>query len=138
MSSQPINKTTFENFLSDHALMGSRCDDCQQTYLPPRPMCPQCYGEKMSWSQLPETGKLVAFTSIYIAPTAMIEAGYGRDNPYISGIVELENGIRISAQVLGLDAAQPEKVRIGTPLKAEYIDRGQDQEVKSFLVFKAT
>lgn len=117
--------------------MGSYCGSCQKSYLPPRPMCPDCFSADMVWSQLPEKGKLIAYTSVYIAPTAMIEAGYGRDKPYISGIVELENGLKISAQVVGLDATQPEKIKIGTKVTAEFIERGDDDQKKTFLAFKA-
>ena len=106
-------------------------------YLPPRPMCTQCFGGNMEWTQLPEGGKLSAFTTIHIAPTAMIEAGYGRDNPYVSGIVELENGLSISAQILGLDATKPEQIKIGTPLKVEFVERGKGEEAETFLAFRA-
>ncbi len=80
---------------------------------------------------MPEEGKLVAFTTVHIAPTAMLEAGYGRDNPYCTGIVELENGLRISAQILGVDAANPAAIAIGTPLRAAFVERGE----RTYLAF---
>ena len=67
----------------------------------------------------------------------MIEAGYGRDKPYLAGVVELEEGVKISAQILGLDATKPEEVKIGTPLQAEYIERGEGDKKKAFLAFRA-
>jgi uncharacterized OB-fold protein len=100
-------------------------------------MCAECFGSEMTWTEVPDRGKLVAFTTIHIAPTAMIEAGYGRDKPYCSGIVELENGLAISAQILGLDAAKPEAIEIGTPLKAEFVERGEGEEQITFLAFRA-
>ena len=66
----------------------------------------------------------------------MIEAGYGRDNPYCSGIVELENGLAISAQILDLDVAKPEEIKIGTLLQAEFVERGAGDEKKTFLAFR--
>jgi uncharacterized OB-fold protein len=82
-------------------------------------------------------GRLAAFTTIHIAPTAMIEAGYGRDNPYCSGIVELANGLSISAQILGVDVNQPGEIVIGTPVEAEFTERGEGDEAKTFLAFRA-
>jgi uncharacterized OB-fold protein len=66
----------------------------------------------------------------------MIAAGYGRDNPYCSGIVTLENGLSISAQILGLDVSRPQTIKIGTPLQAGYIERGEGEERQTFLVFR--
>ena len=56
-------------------------------------------------------GKLLAFTTVHIAPTAMIEAGYDRKNPYCTGIVQLDEGPAISAQILGVDPTKPERDR---------------------------
>ena len=67
---------------------------------------------------------------------AMIEAGYDRENPYCVGIVELEDGSRISAQILGVDAAQPERIAIGTLLKVSFIERGTGEQKKTFLAFE--
>lgn len=86
---------------------------------------------------MPIQGTLAAFTTIHIAPTAMIAAGYGRDNPYCSGIVNLENGLSISAQILGVDVSQPQTIKIGTPLTVEFIERGEAEEKKTFLAFRA-
>jgi uncharacterized OB-fold protein len=80
--------------------------------------------------------KLRAFTVVHIATSAMIEAGYGRDNPYFSGIVKLDEGPSISAQILGADAAHPQQLAIGTPLNAIFVARGEGEEEKSFLAFE--
>ena len=66
---------------------------------------------RCDWEELGGRGKLVAFTTIHIAPTAMIEAGYSRDNPYCTGIVRLAEGPAISAQILGVDPTKPEADR---------------------------
>ena len=69
----------------------------------------------MSWVDMGTKGTLAAFTVVHIASTAMIEAGYGRQNPHCAGIVKLENGLSISAQILGVDTADPPSIKIGTP-----------------------
>jgi len=138
MASNDFSNTAFHHHLAEHKLMGARCEACDTLYLPPRPMCTKCYGDKMDWVDLPEKGTLIAFTTIHIAPTAMIEAGYGRDNPYVSGIVKLENGLSISAQILGLDAGNPEEIKIGTPVIVEYVERGEGETKKTFLAFRVS
>ena len=71
------------------------------------------------------------------AITAMIEAGYGRDNPYLAGIVQLEEGVKISAQILGADPGQPDTNLIGTPVEVEFVERGEGEEKQTFLAFRA-
>jgi uncharacterized OB-fold protein len=137
MEKNHYSNTEFNQLLKEGKLMGVRCKDCESLYLPPRPMCTSCHSSEMVWMEMPLKGHLAAFTTIHIAPTAMIEAGYGRDNPYCSGIVELENGLSISAQILGVDANQPGEIEIGTPVKAEFIKRGEGEEARAFLAFRA-
>ncbi len=136
MSENYFTQAEFNQYLGEHKLMGAHCPSCDVTYLPPRAMCPVCFGDAMEWTEVSDSGELTAFTVIHIAPTAMIAAGYGRDNPYVSGIVRLENGLSISAQILGLDPAKPEEIKIGTPVKAEFVDRGEGDEQETFLAFR--
>jgi hypothetical protein len=137
MSETDFTSAAFNRYLSQHRLMGSRCRSCGALHLPPRPLCPTCHGEELEWEQLPTEGKLMAFTTIHIAPTAMLDAGYGRDNPYCSGVVKLDSGPAISAQILGVDPQRPEEIKIGTPVTVEYVERELAGEKKTFLAFRA-
>jgi uncharacterized OB-fold protein len=136
VSDRDFSSTSFYRFLGEGRLMGSRCQDCGALHLPPRSLCPACHGGEMEWEQVNGEGKLVAFTSIHIAPTAMLEAGYGRDNPYCTGIVQLDGGPAISAQILGVDPARPEEIEIGMPLRVTYVGRGEGDEQRTFLAFE--
>ncbi len=133
---RPFTSASFEQYLNEKKLMGSHCTTCNKDFLPPRAICPNCHSDQLTWIEYSGKGKLAAFTSIFIAPTAMIEAGYGRDNPYLAGVVGLEEGVKISAQILGMDAGKPEEVKIGTPLQAEFVERGEGESKKTFLAFR--
>ena len=137
MKAKDFSNVTFQAHLAEHKLMGARCQSCGSLFLPPRPMCTDCYGEDVEWVEIPGEGELVAFTTIHIAPTAMLEAGYGRDKPYCSGIVKLENGLSISAQILGVDSSKPETIKVGTPVRADFIERGEGESMETFLAFRA-
>jgi hypothetical protein len=65
----------------------------------------------------------------------MIEQGFDRNNPYLTGIVELAEGPKISARILGLDATQPQIDWIGRSLTVEYIVRGEGDETQVDLAF---
>lgn len=132
----PFNHASFRHFLAQHRLMAGRCIGCGALYLPPRPRCPPCGSADMVWVELSGRGHLSAYTVIHIAPTAMLQAGYGRDNPYCSGIVQLEEGPGISGQILGVDVAHPETIRIGTPVRATFIERGEGEAHHTCLGFE--
>ncbi len=137
MSERPFTEYSFQQFLQEHKLMGTRSKATGKVYVPPRPIDPETHSEEMEWVELSGKGKLAAFTAVHIAPTAMIEAGYDRTNPYITGIVQLDEGPMMSAQILGLDATQPAKIQIGTPLTVTFIERGSEEESRAFLAFSA-
>jgi uncharacterized OB-fold protein len=89
----------------------------------------------MEWVELSGDGTLEAFTAVHIGPTAMVAAGYDRFHPYCSGIVKLAEGPSISAQILGVDASHPETITIGTPLHAQFIQRGDGDNPRTYLAF---
>ena len=136
MTEQQFTHAAFSKILGEHKLKASQCQDCGALHLPPRAICPQCFGENMAWAEMSGKGHLQAYTTINIGLTAMIEAGYDRMNPYCTGIVKLEEGPVISAQILGVDTANPEQIAIGTELIATFVDRGEGEEVQTFLAFE--
>ncbi len=144
MSEMPFTAASFDKFCSEKRVMASRCKKCGALWLPPRPLCIKCYSGEMEWSELKGKGKLVSFTVIGYGPTTMVKEGHHRDNSYCSGIVEAEDGPRITTQILGVDVNKPENIKIGTPLTADFIERGSYSLLpeiadvrKTYLVFKA-
>lgn len=137
MSDFNFTNAEFNTRLAEKKMTGSRCQRCGQVYLPPRPLCPNCHSTEMAPFEFSGKGKLAAFSVIYYGLTSMKNYGYGPKNPYVAGIVDLEEGARISAQVLGLDVEHPEAIQIGTPLTVAFIERDQNGTKKIFLGFQA-
>ena len=127
---------SFYRQLAEGRLMASRCKACGSVYLPPRPLCPHCASHAMAWMHLQGKGKLAAFTAISVAPSAMVRNGFDRNNPYCTGVVELEEGVRISARILGVDAKRPEGIAIGASLALEVLrdGDGKPQPIVAFRV----
>ena len=144
MEETPITAASFDKFCEEGKVMASGCKECGTLFLPPRPLCSNCHSTQLEWVELKVKGKLVSFTVIGVGPSTMLNEGYDRDHPYCSGVVELEEGPRISTQIIGVDVTKPENIQIGTPLTAEFVERGSfslvpkvaDQR-KKYLVFKA-
>jgi len=110
----------YQGFIDDGKLMGSRCTKCGAMFLPLKPICDQCQEASMELLQMSGRGKIVAYSVIMIGPQKMIEEGFDRQNPYCSGIVELDEGIRIPARIAGVDIAKPIKETIGSPCRLEF------------------
>jgi uncharacterized OB-fold protein len=67
----------------------------------------------------------------------MVEQGFDRKNPYISRIVELEEGTHLSARITGLDPTKPAEIQIGTPLTVDFVEFGEGEKKKTYLAFNA-
>lgn len=137
MAEREFNSASFNQYLNEKKLMACQCKKCQALYWPPRPLCPKCYSREMQWVEMKGKGKLAAFTTIAVAPTLMIQEGYGRDKHYCSGVVQLEEGVKISARILGVDAQNPSSIRVGTSLSVEFVERGEGENKRTYLAFKA-
>ncbi len=137
MYDRPFNDNSYEQFLKEEKIMGAKCKKCGALALPPRPICTSCMGSDMEWVQFRGAGKLVAFTSIVVAPPFMAKEGFGKNNPYVVGVVELVEGAKIVARITGVDAKKPAEIKVGTPLKVEFIHSGQGVDGKVVLAFRA-
>ena len=136
MEERQFSDISYEQFLTEGKLMGSKCKGCKARYVPPRPICMKCHGSEMEWIELKGVGRLAAFTCISVGPPAMIARGYNRKNPYCSGVVELEEGSRVDARIEGVDTLKPETIHVGIPLKAKFIHREGAAGGKTDLVFE--
>ena len=136
MEVRPFNDISYERFLAEEKLMGSRCKKCGVLSVPPRSICIKCYGSEMEWVEIKGQGKLAAFTCIAIGPPSMIREGYDRKHPYVCGVVELHEGARVVARIEGVDGSKPETIEIGAPLKVEFLHRGEGENARTFLAFR--
>lgn len=136
MEARSFSDISYEQFLNEDKLMGSRCNKCGALFVPPRPICVKCYTSDMEWVEMKGKGRLAAFTSIAVGPPFMVKEGYSRERPYVSGVVELEEGARVVARIEGVDGSKPEGIKVGTPLKVEFLHRKDGEDVTTFLAFR--
>lgn len=136
MEACPINDISYETYLRQEKLMGSRCRSCEAVFLPPRPICTECHAPEMDWQEVEGKGKLVSFTCITVGPPSMKAEGFDRNNPYCLGVVELGSGVRVVARIQGIDARNPETIKIGTPLSAKFLHRGEGENARTVLAFE--
>ncbi|MBC8312838.1 MAG: Zn-ribbon domain-containing OB-fold protein [Candidatus Cloacimonetes bacterium] len=92
-----------------YRLEAAKCKKCGKVFFPPRLICDKCKSEEFEKITLPENGKIVTFTIIRVAPQQ-----FETEVPYAIAIVELENGVRLTTQVVDCN---PEKLKIGNEIK---------------------
>lgn len=130
-----LSSKEFFNALKNQQLIGTKCQDCGSYCIPQRQICPTCHSKNMEIVNFSGKGELVAYTVIFVPPVKMAEAGYDAKNPYCSGVIELVEGPRISAQILDVDLMNPENIKIGTPMTMTTIMRGEGENQTAYLAF---
>jgi hypothetical protein len=76
-------------------------------------MCPECRREgKLEKRNFSGKGKIHAFSTVYAPPR-----GLELHKPYIIAIIELEEGPKITAQVVD---CEPEDVRVGQSVESTF------------------
>lgn len=83
-----------------------------KTYFPPRKIDPETGDTEFEIVRLPDTGKLLTYTVIRIAPQQ-----WSDQSPYAIGIAELADGTRVMAQ---LTDCSVDDVKIGMPVRVEF------------------
>lgn len=137
MENRAFSDVSYKQFLNEDKLMGCKCKGCGALYLPPRPICIECYSSDMEWVEMKGKGKLAAFTAIHVGPPSMVAEGFNRKNPYCVGVVEFEEGVKIDARIEGVDTKNPETIKVGMPLTVKFLHRTEGENMKTFLAFEA-
>jgi uncharacterized OB-fold protein len=99
-------------------LEASKCTTCGNIIYPPRARCAKCGSDSIGPYQLPERGKILTFTVIRNPPR-----GFEKMAPFILGIIELEDGARLTTQITD---AMPQEVIIGMPVEAVFRKVSED------------
>ena len=127
MSEKPTVEEYLQN-IQEGQFKAYKCVDCGMVIAPPSGSCYGCGSNKMDWTTVSGKGKLVSFTVIHIAPDEFAE-----ETPYFIAIVELEEGTRVSARLLGFDPLKPKDVKLGSDVTLDYED---GKTGKKYLAFK--
>ena len=83
-----------------------------KTYFPPRQIDPTNGDTEFEKVMLPETGKVVTFTVVRVAPSQ-----WGDMSPYAIAIVDMTDGTRLMGQMTDVDV---ETVKIGMEVRTEF------------------
>ncbi|HPJ30576.1 MAG TPA: Zn-ribbon domain-containing OB-fold protein [Methanothrix sp.] len=101
-------------------LVGTHCENCDEYYFPPRTICPNCRRDaKMKEYKFAGSGRVVTYTTIYNATD-----DFKRQTPYNLAIIELDEGPRLTGQVI----CSPGEIEIGMRVKPVFRILGKEGE----------
>ena len=95
-----------------YRLEANKCQECNMIYFPPRLICPECRNRKLEETKLTDKGKILTFTIIRVPPHQFKDQA-----PYIVGIVELDDGVKLTGQIVDCDF---DRIEIGMRVKIEF------------------
>ena len=102
LSPQPTADTQpYWDGLNAHRLRLQRCADCGKVRHYPRPVCDACYSMRVEWIDASGRGLVHSWTTTHHA----FHPGFKPDLPYTLLTVDLDEGVRMNAQLRGLDPA---------------------------------
>ena len=111
-------------------LEGHRCGACGATFLGIRQVCSKCGArDQMQAVKLPNSGKLYSYSIVY-------RSFPGIEVPYISAIVDLDDGTCIKGNLIGVEP-EPENIEFDMPVEVVFGDAlsRKDRDGNAYLAY---
>ncbi len=102
-----------------------RCSACGKAWFFPRPACVACGAERFVWFAASGRGRVHSYSIVHRAPSPE----FGARVPYVVALVDLEEGARMMANVVGQGALE---VAIGDAVEVTFEARGEGRRLPQF------
>ena len=89
------------------------CGACGKVRHYPRPVCPHCYSMTAAWVEAKGAGRVHSWTIAHHP----FHPGFKGELPYVLVTVDLDEGVRMQAQMRGVATAS---LKIGLPVKVAF------------------
>ncbi|MFT3816541.1 MAG: Zn-ribbon domain-containing OB-fold protein [Rubrivivax sp.] len=125
---QPVanaDSRPYWNAARERRLVIRRCKACGELHFMPRHLCPHCWSEDLEWVDAKGGGRVHSFSIIRRAS----DPAFASRVPYVVALVELDEGPRMMANILGDDALS---VAIGDTVALTFEDRGDGALLPQF------
>ena len=109
----------------DGRLMLQHCIACNRWSFPVRERCPHCFAAQLEWRPASGRGSLYTYTIMH----QVMHPGFASAAPYNIAQVDLDEGVRITSNIVGVDNAA---LRIGMKLEAVFEEVGEDLRLPKF------
>ena len=106
----PVSQPYFDGCKQGELLL-QYCSVCDRSQFYPRVMCSHCGSGSLTWHQASGEGVVVSFTVV----RRSVSKAY--DAPYVIALIDLPEGVRMMAQLAGVDV---DTVSVGLSVKAQF------------------
>lgn len=116
---------------SKHELKMQKCKSCGTFFWYPRAWCVECGSRDYEWVATKGKGKLHSFS--IVRQVVQNSSGFETDLPYVLGMVDLEEGPRMIAQIFGM---KPDEAKIGEKVFVNFVDVNDMMSIPYFKPLK--
>lgn len=109
---------TWWDAAADGRLLLVRCEECGELHYYPRPFCPRCGSDRVSWERASGSATLYTWSVVHrndLPP-------FNEKVPYVAAVVDLAEGPRMMTNVVDCD---PEALEVGMALEVDFRDVGE-------------
>jgi uncharacterized protein len=131
----PIREDLFTTPLDDLSkvhMKGSKCGDCGEVFMGNAMGCAHCGSENMNPTVFQDKGILYTYSVIQYVPPGDYKGPRDPFVPFVEGLVELPDGIRVVAPILDCD---PKDAKINMPVKLKVYDFFKDEAGNDVVAF---
>jgi uncharacterized protein len=111
----------WRNISRRYALVGSKSEETGKVYFPPISVEPENGNTKFKPEAFAKRATLITWSTVTSPPT-----GYEKYKPYIVAILELENGERLTSQIVDVEEATLQKGDVLFPTFRKFFEDGKD------------
>lgn len=101
------------------------CKECSRFIFYPRVICPHCFSTGLEWKPVSGQGVVYTFTVVYRTDLP----GFEEQIPYIYAVVELEEGPRMTTNIINCSI---DEVYIGMPVEVVFKELTADISLPCF------
>jgi uncharacterized protein len=113
-------KAGFWDSAARNALEAPYCTACSQFFFFPRPFCPNCWSEAVTYRPVSGLGTIWSFTVVRFAHGGLSSGS--RQLPFALALVTLDEGIRLMADIVDCPL---EDIRSGMRVRLTYKQAGE-------------
>ncbi|MEO8458832.1 MAG: OB-fold domain-containing protein [Chloroflexota bacterium] len=114
----------------DAYLWGVKCSNCGSKFLGARIACAKCgVTDKLEEVRYGNDGEIYVFAVVH-------QASPGVETPFVAGIIDLDDGVSVRANIYGLDPLKPDPSWFGKRVKMFSEVTGTDKEGNDVVAVK--
>ena len=115
----------FWDACKDGKFLLRHCNACNRDHYYPRPFCPSCWSDDVSWKEASGRGNVYTYSVVHVNDLPPFHERV----PYVAAIVELDEGPRVMTNVEGVAF---DDVRVGMPVTVDFKPISDDVTIPVF------